>query len=65
MVIITSMRVVVAVLATILMWSIYQRTITRRSTLTPVTPQRNPPTQDVPPLFVDIPPARGAPRGQY
>ena len=50
MFIITSMRAMVAILFTILTRNIYQRTVPRRSALTPAAPQRNSPTQDVSPL---------------
>ena len=50
MVIITSIRAVVAILVKILARRIYQHIVARRSALTPAAPQRNSPTQDVSPL---------------
>ena len=47
MVNITPMHAVVAILATILMRSIYQRTVARTLILTPVAPHHYPPTQDL------------------
>merc|ERR1712086_564291 len=45
MFIITTMRAIVAILATILTRNICQHTVPQRSGLTPAAPQRNPPTQ--------------------
>ena len=60
MVIITSIRAVVAILVNILARRIYQHTVARRSTLTPALPQRNSPTRDVSPLVQFYPPLHRA-----